>query len=565
MALPTQNAEASSSRPPLPGASSSTNSFPSQSTTSLHSQSSSSRAQATSKALPSLPPLPPADRLPPPKGRSVHNPGHKFKLGKKSKPPRHERSSSVVSVDDDEDWALAGTGRTGGTSRTSTNGSIPTISTSRASSELLSPDDAGQAMDDSQLTEVPRNQKERKKSKGRGLVKKTSRLFMRGGDKDKDKEKSGDGASNGALTPDSASSLNLPGASRQTSHSSVTSGESRSTSATNGTTGTTGTTGTGRQHLSMLRRPMSAHSRGPNARRMSADSENSWHASGSARSGSTSTYDSPTDPHHLPVPTRHSSNLSASVPTLSRQALPQPSSGSTEPSHGLPSRMSTWFSHLIPSTSSTAPSSSTSAEPTAYAASPPRKGPSAAASLFNAARQKAVDGVRHLLDSEAQPDKCPDVMWVMGVGHPGYRSSTPLGSPGKDDNESMETLSDATTGSPVAAIATAPPRPSPSKNDAPNLRPSAWRKKDGAVATSSPAKGGLGSLFSGSAISLALPSSVSGGSPSKEGDVKPTPQESPGKIKKAKVEKEVLKWPEQCMPPLTPHLASLMSPSLRRL
>ena len=501
----------------------SSSSHPSLSTTSSHSHPRSLKehrpsSQASSSKLPNLPPPPPPDRLPPPKGRIVKE--GKFKLGKKKS--RAPASDSRVSASiDDEEWTFEGG---------PTNGHMPTISTSRASSEMLHPSGDSAAMFDSQLTEVPA--KEKKISKGRGLAKKTSRLFMRDKDRDRSAER-GEGSSGGAITPESQTSLNLPGQSRQTSYSSVTSGASQASGTTNGSS------------RRFLHRPMSANPHGRatmgHTRRLSQESHSSWQAARSGRSGSTSTYDSPTDINHLPMPHRQTSNLSASVPALSRQALPQPVP-SNENAHTLPSRMSMWFSHLMPSGSSNAGSTAPSemgVNQTGYASSPPRKGPSVAASFLNAARQKAVDGVRNLLDTEAQPDKSPDTIWLMGVGHPGYRPSTPVGSPGSRDLDLMETIEDETRAPGLKS--TGSTKPSPSKTEHASLRPTGWRKKEEGQTASPPGKG-FTNLFTGSSISLSLPGSMS---PSKDSD-RAAPMESPSKNRKGKVEKEVLKWPEQC-------------------
>lgn len=370
---------------------------------------------------------------------------------------------------------------------------------------------------DSQLTEVPRQEdKEKKKGgRGRGLAKKTSQLFARSS-RDKDS------AGSGAVSPDIGTSLQLPSSSRQNSHSSsIASGDSSSSRPFS----------LGRPSSSSSRQksPRSSHSR-----RMSQESSGSWQAPPprTIRSGSSSTYDSPTEISHLPIPHRQASNLSASVPTLSRNALPQPSSV-PETSSAFPSRVSTWFSHLLPSSSTT----SVSAAPLdPQNSSPQRKPASAAASFLNAARQRAVDGVRHLLDSEATPDKCPDTIWVMGSPHPGWRPSTPSESSTPLLAEGVEELEKVRQGS----SSSGKPSP-PSKGDQGSLRPPTWKRKD-SQPTSPPAKG-LGNLFSGSTLSLALPAAIA--SPTKEGE-KAMITDSPGKGKKAKPDKEIVKWPDQC-------------------
>ena len=478
-------------------------------------------SQSASRPIPNLPPPPPADRMPPPKGRS-----NKFKINRKGKAKGHDRKGSTQLEDD---WTLEGPPNGNG---------IAAESSQRYSSELGRPSSrdrrghlprgysqqSSRSLYDSQLTAVPPSQDDRKEKKsiGRGLAKKTSQLFSRSGrDKSQDTSSS-HGASHGNA------SLNLPSTSRQTSYSSATSGESQST------------TGSTRHPFAALHRPSSHHSqtrypRSNHSRRLSQDSANSWQNSRSMRSGSISTHDSPTDLQYLPIPQRQSSHLSASVPTLSRQALPQPLSSAQEAAGGLPSRMSTWFSHLIP-TNSTAtvpapPPTETSSNP-----SPIRRPPSAAASFLNAARQRAVDGVRHLLDSEAAPDKCPDTMWVMGVAHPGWRPVTPTGSPGRRISDlPANNESQREAGMKENSL-------SASRVDPATLRRSSWKRKE--AATTSPPARGFG-IFSASSLSLALPAAMSG-SPSRDNDPKGPPADSPSKARKMKNEKEVLKWPDLC-------------------
>jgi cysteine protease ATG4 len=148
--------------------------------------------------------------------------------------------------------------------------------------------------------------------------------------------------------------------------------------------------------------------------------------------------------------------------------------------------------------------------------------------------------VRHLLDTEAQPDKCPDTMWVMGRAHPGWRPSTPVEQAGPFFGE-MEEIVGKEKGR-RGSGSSGKPSP-PSKEGHGTLRPTTWKRKD-SQPTSPPAKG-FGNLFSTSTLSLALPSAVA--SPTKEGE-KPNTLDSPNKGKK-KQEKEVLKWPDQCEPP----------------
>lgn len=320
-----------------------------------------------------------------------------------------------------------------------------------------------ESMGDSGITEKP------KESKGKRLAHKTSQLFSR-------KEKL-----------DDSQTLSIPSTSRQTSFSSTGSAESSQTSGSN-----------------PFRRPVSHHSpaaaipapQRQHSRRISGDS---WHGvPRTARSGSSST-DSPAEQQTR----RQSSNLSASVPSLSRNALPQPSLGPSSMS----TRMSTWFTHLI--------STSTSPD-TVVAAEASHKPPSVAANFLNAARQRAVDGVRQLLDTEAQPDKLTDTMWLMGLPHPGYQHLSE--SPVTPTTELPDVIERRGSGS--------SDRPSPPpKSD--SLRPTAWPRRKESQGPLSPPNRSLGQLLAGSTASLS--------SPKQDAD-------SPGrKLIKAQ------KWPEECM------------------
>ncbi|WWD22424.1 hypothetical protein CI109_106915 [Kwoniella shandongensis] len=536
MAAPTSTSDPTSSSPIIQSPTS---------TTSVHSQSSSSShphlPPQTARLHPNLPPPPPADRVPPSKGRSQgqSTQHQKFKLLRKGKEKDQRSGSNEV----DEEWTLEGGG--GGTSNG--HGAMNGMKGDAASiARSLSPD--SRQSYDSQMMEVLTSkdevEKKEKRSKGRGLVKKTSRLFSR------DKSGDRDGEHSGSATP----SLGPGSGSRQASYSSTTSSESQST-----------TSGSIRNHFPSLNRPPSNQSRThSHSRRASQDSQTSWQAPPprSVRSGSSS-YDSPNDVG-VPIPQRQGSQLGASVPGLSRNALPQPGP-SQIPSSGprsvdtFPTRMSTWFSHLLPSASTSTitegTSSSSSESPNQHPPSPVRKPASAAASFLNAARQRAVDGVRHLLDTEAQPDKCQDNIWVMGVEHPGWRPSTPVKSP-PDGTTFLPDMADGSEILEDRRGSGSSGRPSPpSKSDSAgsgSLRPAAWSRKQkesqasipvNTSASPPPAKG-FSTIFTASNLSLALPSSVGGGSPSKDG-TGTNGMESPSKGRKDKKDKEVLRWPDQ--------------------
>nr|XP_019048884.1 hypothetical protein I302_02663 [Kwoniella bestiolae CBS 10118]OCF27814.1 hypothetical protein I302_02663 [Kwoniella bestiolae CBS 10118] len=533
------------------------------SATSIHSQASSSTYPASSSypsnpspQRPNLPTPPPSDRLPPPKGRTSqhHNGGNKLMKSLRKGKERERNQQTASTGDIEEDWTLEGIpppssyhGINGGGRRASseTTQTMESYSKSNTGSQEVLASDEGE--------------KKEKKSKGRGIVKKTSRLFAR--DKDKEKERSPEYDQH--HQSGGTSSLNPIPATRQTSYSSAHSGDSQHSAGSNHSYPRNV------NPFPTLTRPMSNQSRSrvtkeyqSHSRRASQDSTaSSWRAR-SIRSGSSPHEIIPPGDIGVPIPSRQGSNLSASVPGLSRNSLPQPGSSSTsaaqQPSsrspETIPSRMSTWFSHLLPSTSAATIQEGSSPppidSPPPLPPSPLRKPPSAAASFLNAARQRAVDGVRHLLDTEAQPDKCQDTIWVMGVGHSGWRPSTPSRSP---NSVNLPDLQDGAPGIEErrgSSDSVNKPSP-PSKHDSGVLRPSAWSKKQkdqsqtntNSISSTPPPSKGFSNLFTASTLSLALPASMTSGSPSKDGGSSVT--DSPGKSKKDKKEKEVLRWPDQ--------------------
>ncbi|WRT63710.1 uncharacterized protein IL334_000633 [Kwoniella shivajii] len=543
-------------------------SFQSQASSSSHPIKSSYPHQQQQQQNSNLPVPPPADRQPPAKNRNPHHINGGQRLNKILRKGKERDKSTHSTGDIEEDWTLegitppsshnaSGNGSTLGPRRTSAD----TADTARSLENDVNLNHERQPIDISPKEDM---EKKEKKSKGRGIVKKTSRLFAR--DKDKDKASEYDTSNGNNLVSNGGNSLNpIPG-SRQPSYSSTYSSDSQTTTATSIRSN---------NHFPTLNRPISNQSRArspkdyqTHGRRASQDSNISWRSK-SFRSGS-SPQDSSSNEIGVPIPSRQGSNMSASVPGLSRNSLPQPAGGSSSssssnqqqtsrsPETTFPSRMSTWFSHLLPSTSSTTIQEGSSiSSPTSSSESPPqlppsplRKPPSAAASFLNAARQRAVDGVRHLLDTEAQPDKCQDTIWVMGVGHPGWRPSTPSRSP---NTVNLPEISDNTSdrafeerrGSAESGITS----PS-SQTELGALRPSAWSKKqkdqpsstNPSVTTSPPTKG-FSNLFTASTLSLSLPASMTSGSPSKEGGT--SVADSPGKVRNNKKDKETLKWPDQ--------------------
>jgi cysteine protease ATG4 len=501
----TQTSPSSAGDMPLISPVSSTSSQPSTSTQSHGSASGGGK----------LPAPPPADRLPPPKARSA-GPGQSQRFSLRRKDKEKDKRKPIPGPnpgegeEGDEDWTMEGT-TTSGTDRR--HGHDVLISPPSKEDLRTVPIRHEEPVDlfDSQLTEVPAKEMEKKKSRGRGLVKKTSKLFLRG-DRDKDKDK------------DISASLAPRPSERQQSYSSATSNDSAVTSASS----------------SNVSIPMASVSRAPptsgHSRRLSHDSQFSWQGAQSIKSSISTAQPTGLETRRM----SNSNNLSASVPALSRNSLPQPGQSSRGP-ETIPSRMSSWFTNLLPSTSSaTIFESQTPQDQQPTTSSPARKGPSAAASFLYAARQKAVDGVRNLLDSEAQPDKSPDTIWVMGVGHPGYRPSSPFDSP----NSSVADLSTVVEGQGKRrgsnSSGTSMNVASPSfKTDQAALRPAVWPKRRDPMQATSPPSKGMGNLFSASSLSLALPTS----SPQKDSNQ----LDSPGKGKRK--DREIIKWPEQCKSP----------------
>lgn len=448
-------------------------------------------SSSSARQRPSLPP-PLATRPQSSKHKSLGPPHQKLKLLRKGKDKTGESRD-----EDEEEWTFEGDQAITSKARTVDEEPEPM-------EELIA---LSSSADKENFMSEPVEER-LKKPKVRGIVKKTSRLFSR--DKERlDRDTLGVGASTPSL---------IASTGRQSSFSSANSNDSAVTSGSSI-----------RQQPTPLVRPpsQSAKPRSPrtsHSRRRSQDSQTSLGAfapSGSNGSGSN---------HQRPT-----ANLSASVPSLPRNAFPSSAPpGSYRNTDNVPSRMSTWFSSLLPS-SSTATITDTTQSPD-YAApsssSPARKGPSAAAHFLYAARQKAVDGMRNLLDSEAQPDRCLDTIWVMGVEHPGWTPSTPIDSPSSGHAE----LPVAGAGRRRGSGSSGKPSPPPKHE---TLRPSAWPKRKDAI---SPPPKSFGNLFSTSTLSLALPTS----SPTKDNEARSVPTESLGRVAKAKKEKEVLQWPEQC-------------------
>ena len=139
----------------------------------------------------------------------------------------------------------------------------------------------------------------------------------------------------------------------------------------------------------------------------------------------------------------------------------QPSHSSTRLSD-LPTRLSGWFQHAFNSSSTdlALPSLLSNSHLSTTTTSPKGK----ASALLTAAkhgRGHLDKAVRYLLDSDATPDDCPEVIWLLGVQHSGYEPpvsltpSTPppsgrRGSVGSRRSPSFRTSTSSTVTSPNA-------------------------------------------------------------------------------------------------------------------
>lgn len=103
------------------------------------------------------------------------------------------------------------------------------------------------------------------------------------------------------------------------------------------------------------------------------------------------------------------------------------SNGPSSFSPSLPTRLSGWFNHTFSQSSTDLSLPSILANQQSTSPASPSKLRSNHA-LLTAARigNKAV---RYLLDSDAQPDRCTDPIWIMGVQHPGYEPPPPTPPP----------------------------------------------------------------------------------------------------------------------------------------
>jgi cysteine protease ATG4 len=151
-------------------------------------------------------------------------------------------------------------------------------------------------------------------------------------------------------------------------------------------------------------------------------------ASASPRPSASDTLSSPADPELADPPViieppsnarpRSRTKPAAAVDILS-------SNSSTRGFSEFPSRLSGWLSHTFTgsSTDLSLPnllSQSNLSASQVLAGSPKTKQPNALLTAARHSKGHLDKAMRYLLDSDAQPDRCGDPIWLMGVQHPGH-------------------------------------------------------------------------------------------------------------------------------------------------
>ncbi|BEJ01420.1 hypothetical protein CcaverHIS631_0601020 [Cutaneotrichosporon cavernicola] len=393
--------------------------------------------------------------------------------------PHHRGRSTPSSTvsgpeDEDDEWLLEG-----GTN----NGRVdPDASMGREASALSRSIDT---LSIESVRAAPRVEK--RDGRGKRLAKKTSRLFHRAAGSNSSSNSHNDDALAHA-PPSAASNLPIPLAGRQSSFSSSASSNE---------------TGASRKWGSLAR----VHSRESPIHRSSGESSqpSSWqyHSTTTVRRASSSTNEDST--HGMNIQTlrpRESSGqlsqFSTSAPQTARPLMLQPPPNAQSQAAGGRG----WFSNLLGSGEQTG--SPQQQDVTATPPSPLRKGPGFLTGAFAAVRNKAANGLRTLVDSEAQPDHCQEAMWVMGVAHPGW-------TPVSDDPFYSDSHASGELSSPWAA-----------------------RLKEGSGTLSTPPTK-LSTIF-GSSFNIAAQA---------EGPSTPSPDAAARYRKDKAKEKDMLKWPEQ--------------------
>lgn len=148
----------------------------------------------------------------------------------------------------------------------------------------------------------------------------------------------------------------------------------------------------------------------------------------------------PIPEHRQPIPRAGRRSVTIDRPLTMTFPTYDPSYAQSSPTTArlsdISSRLSGWFSHSfagsstdLPLRDSLAPTSSSTTVTQPPATSPKHK---TSAGILATARNPAKGlanpfekAVRYIFDSDAQPDKCTDPIWLMGVQHPGYEPPSP--------------------------------------------------------------------------------------------------------------------------------------------
>ncbi|KAG9018739.1 Cysteine protease atg4 [Tulasnella sp. 427] len=138
-----------------------------------------------------------------------------------------------------------------------------------------------------------------------------------------------------------------------------------------------------------------------------------------------------------PIPRSGRRSVTIDRPLTIAYSNYDPSAASASPTTAraltdISSRLSGWFSQSFAGSSTDLPSTSLAPSSSQATVIPQTSPKHKASGIFNVARHpaKGLGGglekvARYFLDSDAQPDKCTDSIWLMGVQHPGYEPPSP--------------------------------------------------------------------------------------------------------------------------------------------
>ncbi|KAG8936939.1 Cysteine protease atg4 [Tulasnella sp. 408] len=143
------------------------------------------------------------------------------------------------------------------------------------------------------------------------------------------------------------------------------------------------------------------------------------------------------NPTSQPIPRSGRRSVTIDRPLTIAYSNYDPSAASASPTTAraltdISSRLSGWFSQNFAGSSTDLPSTSLAPSSSQATVIPQTSPKHKSSTIFNVARHpaKGLGGglekaVRYFLDSDAQPDKCTDPIWLMGVRHPGYEPPSP--------------------------------------------------------------------------------------------------------------------------------------------